>query len=160
VLSALTALRRKTGDEHPHPELEGDFPALEAIIAEELTRARAREIKRRNLDALVERLLERAAVLVPEGTEERIGRWRRAAERVCEEVREDLAKRLAAAVRDDDALRHEIAARYATARYGGLFGFWQALIWGVRGLRGQGFMPAARRLAISEAALLGTAASS
>jgi energy-coupling factor transporter ATP-binding protein EcfA2 len=143
AVSALAAFRRKRG-EGGEPLLEGDFAALEAIIERELTRARIRDMKRRNLDALLVRLLERAAEPLPADLPERCRRWRRAGERVADEARAAVAAQLAADVRDDDALRHEVAARLAT-RFDGLFGFYQALVWGARALRGEGLVGLARR---------------
>ncbi len=133
VLSALAALRRKRGERDPGPE--GDFRELERIIEEELTRARVRELKRLNLDALVGRLIDRAAARLPADLERRLARWRRAGEANVDEARARAGARLAASVRGDEALEAEATARFAT-RYGGPFGFWQALVWGVRGLRG------------------------
>lgn len=135
VLSALAAYRQKRGDPQPGPP--GDFPALERLIAEELTRARAREIKRLNLDALVERLLDLAAARVPADVGERIERWRAAATEQANAAASAVGEALARAIASDAALERDLRARIATA-CGGLFGFYQALVWGVRGLRGRG----------------------
>jgi len=153
AVSALAAYQRKRTSSEPGPQ-EGEFAALEAILERELDKARIREIKRQNLDALVLRLVDRAARPLPQDLEERVKRWRRAGERTVDEVTASVAGRLAERVRDDDALAHEVAASLAL-RHDGLIGFWQALVWGVRGLRGQGLMSLARRRAVLDPALLG-----
>jgi energy-coupling factor transporter ATP-binding protein EcfA2 len=140
VLSALAALRAKRGDPEPGPQ--GDFPRLEALIEEELTRARAREIKRLNLDELVLRLLERAAEHVPPDLADRVARWRLSAAAIAGEAHAAVGESLARGVVEDEALAREVRGRIATG-YGGLFGFYQALHWAVRALGGRGLAGAA-----------------
>lgn len=135
VVSALAAFRSKRGDPEPGPQ--GDFPRLESLIEEELTRARVREIKRLNLDELAARLLERAGAGVPADLAARMQRWRGLAGGLALEARAAVGEGLARAVVANAALAREVHGRIATA-YGGPFGVWQALHWGVRALRGRG----------------------
>jgi hypothetical protein len=136
VISALAAFRSKRGDPEPGPV--GDFPRLEALIERELTRARVREIKRLNLDVLVARLFERAEARVPADLAARVQRWRAAANAIAAEAEAHVGLGLARAVLANDALAREVHGRVATA-YGGPFGVYQALHWGVRSLGGRGF---------------------
>ena len=163
VISALAAFRAKLAAAKdgggsrpeaiaPRPAL-GDFGRLEALIERELTRQRAREIKRLNLDSLVRRLFERARERLPPELPVRLERWRASAEDIARGAGERVGGPLARAIGGSEALHCDIQGRIATA-YGGLFGFYQAIVWAIRGLRGRGLQPATYGFA-SELALPG-----
>ncbi|GIW70643.1 MAG: hypothetical protein KatS3mg102_0185 [Planctomycetota bacterium] len=148
-LSALAAARATSGEE-PDAGPRGEFPQLQAFLERELTRTRIRRIKRANLLQLAAALLARAAGLLPAELAGRLARLQPAAAAVAHAAGAQLGERLARAVRADAELRHELATAHAVC-VGGPVGFWQALLWGVRGL----VAPAGRR---ASAAGFGSAA--
>ncbi len=119
-ISAKNAFAQRRGtppDEAP----SADFPRLETIITQELTRRRIQAIKQHNLDEGYRDLLEAVDASLGPDLARGLESWSQAAELEWRSFRDEVRRRFSLDLETDYALRYKMEYRLA-ARYTSLFG--------------------------------------
>ncbi|MBI3723896.1 50S ribosome-binding GTPase [bacterium] len=126
----------------------GDFEELRAILERELDRVRIREIKASKLQDRVRALVERVEAAVPDDAPRRLEQWRLAWRAALSDLTADLGHAFFGVLRSDFELRNVLGYLFGTS-FGGIFGVFMTLVYGLRAVLQPGFSRA-RRLTARE----------
>jgi energy-coupling factor transporter ATP-binding protein EcfA2 len=116
---ALSALAASRGD----AAAAGDFPRLQAILREEITRIRIREIKESNVLALLRHVADAIGEALPPGARDGILAWARSSDSGSRDVAGTVREEACAALFGDGGLVDAIAGAEAEGTRG-VFGAW------------------------------------
>lgn len=132
----------------------GQWPELRALLERELDRVRIREIKAAKLADRVRSALARIDEHVPTDTPQKVDAWRAGWQATLRDLTGDLSRTFFGAIHDDFELRNILRYLFGTA-FGGLFGVFMTLVYGLRSVLMPGFVRARRFTATDIEALIG-----
>ncbi|MCO5169462.1 MAG: GTPase domain-containing protein [Planctomycetes bacterium] len=136
------------------PPGAGQWAELRALLERELDRVRIREIKAARLADRVRGALARIEEHVPADVPQKVEAWRASWQATLRDLTADLARTFFGAIHDDFELRNILRYLFGTA-FGGLFGVFMTLVYGLRSILMPGFVRARRFTASDVEALIG-----
>lgn len=136
------------------PAAAGEWRALRGLLERELDRVRIREIKAARLADRVRGALSRIEEHVPADVPERVESWRAGWQATLRDLTADLSRTFFGAIHDDFELRNILRYLFGTA-FGGIFGVFMTLVYGLRSVLMPGFVRARRFTAADIEALIG-----
>lgn len=132
----------------------GQWAELRALLERELDRVRIREIKAAKLADRVRSALARIDEHVPADTPQKVEAWRAGWQATLRDLTGDLSRTFFGAIHDDFELRNILRYLFGTA-FGGIFGVFMTLVYGLRSVLMPGFVRARRFTATDIEALIG-----
>lgn len=136
------------------PPGAGEWRELRGLLERELDRVRIREIKAAKLADRVRGALSRIEEHVPADVPERVEAWRGGWQATLRDLTADLSRTFFGAIRDDFELRNILRYLFGTA-FGGIFGVFMTLVYGLRSVLMPGFVRARRFTASDIEGLIG-----
>lgn len=136
------------------PPEAGQWGELRNLLERELDRVRIREIKAAKLADRVRGALARVEEHVPTDVPAKVERWRVAWQATLKDLSVDLSRLFFGAIHDDFELRNILRYLFGTA-FGGIFGVFMTLTYGLRSVLMPGFVRARRFTSTDLEALLG-----
>lgn len=136
------------------PPAAGQWAELRALLERELDRVRIREIKAARLADRVRGALARIEEHVPPDVPQKVEAWRASWQATLRDLTADLSRTFFGAIHDDFELRNILRYLFGTA-FGGLFGVFMTLVYGLRSILMPGFVRARRFTAADVEALIG-----
>lgn len=136
------------------PPQAGQWGELRDLLEKELDRVRIREIKAAKLADRVRGALARIEEHVPSDAPEKVEAWRAAWQATLKDLSADLSRLFFGAIHDDFELRNILRYLFGTA-FGGIFGVFMTLVYGLRSVLMPGFVRARRFTSPDLEALIG-----
>lgn len=136
------------------PPGAGEWRELRGLLERELDRVRIREIKAAKLADRVRGALSRIEEHVPSDVAARVDAWRGSWQATLRDLTADLSRTFFGAIHDDFELRNILRYLFGTA-FGGIFGVFMTLVYGLRSVLMPGFVRARRFTASDVEALIG-----
>lgn len=136
------------------PPGAGEWRELRGLLERELDRVRIREIKAAKLADRVRGALSRIEEHVPSDVPDKVEVWRTSWQATLRDLTADLSRTFFGAIHDDFELRNILRYLFGTA-FGGIFGVFMTLVYGLRSVLMPGFVRARRFTATDIEALIG-----
>lgn len=136
------------------PPESGQWQDLRDLLERELDRVRIREIKAAKLADRVRGLLARIDQRVPDDVPQKVEAWRQTWGATLKDLTSDLSRTFFGAIHTDFELRNVLRYLFGTA-FGGVFGVFMTLIYGLRSLLQPGYARARRFTSADLEELLG-----
>lgn len=136
------------------PAAAGEWRELRGLLERELDRVRIREIKAAKLADRVRGALSRIEEHVPSDVPAKVEAWRAGWQSTLRDLTGDLSRTFFGAIHDDFELRNILRYLFGTA-FGGIFGVFMTLVYGLRSVLMPGFVRARRFTATDIETLIG-----